>query len=119
MKINNDTSLKEILSREDLIDRLSLAGSEEETLSILRTAGVEMTAEELHESIAEGRRALEAESGTMADGELSEEMLEYVAGGRDVRIIVIGLLIAGVSAFLGYKNGVTVGAEMMISGTAM
>lgn len=112
----NEMTLNSKVMDEAFLDRLASIGSLDEALKILKDEGIEMTREELAENMDAGEQLLQ-ESGVLTeDGELSEEALEAVAGGRNWKLILLGAVILGVSAWWAIPEGILVGAALVYLG---
>lgn len=73
--------LNELMQDESFVSEMQNAESFEDAAKVLSDHGIETTAEEL-ETNAERTQEIMVEKGYMKDGELTEEGLELVAGGR-------------------------------------
>lgn len=73
--------LNELMQDEGFVSEMEKVESYEDAAKVLNDHGIETTAEDL-ETNAERAQEIMAEKGYMKDGELTEEGLELVAGGR-------------------------------------
>ncbi len=115
MNATANARLDELMSDESFFEKVKNANTLEDVLGILHTEGVDMEMEELHDYMEEARNLL-TEKGYLIDGELSEEALDLVAGGRNWKMIVGGFIIGGVSGYFGCGQGVALGVGLILLG---
>ena len=70
-----------LLEDEQFVNEMKNAVTCEDTVQVLAAHGIEMTAEQVHDLIIKANALLEKQ-GYVQDGELTEECLATVAGGR-------------------------------------
>lgn len=109
--------LKELLeSNDEFAETFVNAGNPAASCAVAATKGVDLTEEELKEAMEQGKLFLEENGYLSVEGELSEKALDLVAGGRNWRAIVAGIVIGSASAAIGYGPGVVLGAGLIILG---
>ena len=113
MKSSNE-KLNALLQQEEFCEKIIHADSTSQICEILHAEGVDVSIAEIEQAVADGEKFL-AEKGYVNEGELSEEMLDMVAGGaRNYRDFVIGVIVGVGGGFLACPELVAIGAIMAI-----
>ena len=115
MNAATNARLDELMNDESFCVKMAEAATLEDVLGILHTEGVDMAMEELHSYMEEARNLL-TEKGYLVDGELSEEALELVVGGRNWKMIIGGVIVGVVSGYFGCGQGVGLGVGLILLG---
>lgn len=105
-----------LLQDEDFVERLTSAQTMEDKLAVLHEEGIEMTSDELRQAMKDGEQLLKDKGLLTADGELGEDALENVAGGRNWKMVAVGAVIGVASGFAGQGGGVVLGAALIYLG---
>ena len=95
-------------------EAVSNAKDVDEVAALLKENGVDMTADDVRECMDEGRQFLNDQGLMSENGELTEKGLEMVAGGFHFGRFILGVVIAGASAYVGYGPGVAFGAGLIL-----
>ena len=107
--------LSVLFQDEEFIEALCKVKTMDELLKLLDQNGVQMTEEDVHECMEQGRQMLKDKNIMNEDGELTEAGLEMVAGGRfSFKRFIVGVGICVASAYFTYPQGVVLGAALIV-----
>ena len=110
-----DEKLGVLFQDDGFTEALSEVKTMDELLKLLDQNGVQMTEEDVHECMKQGRQMLKEQNIMNEDGELTEAGLEMVAGGRfSFKRFVVGVGIMVGSAYFACPQGVVFGAALVV-----
>ena len=109
-----DEKLGVLFQDDGFTEALSEIKTMDELLKFLDQNGVQMTEEDVHECMKQGRQMLKEQNIMNEDGELTEAGLEMVAGGFSKKRFFMGLAIVAAGACCGNPAAVALGAVVVI-----
>lgn len=105
MTIEMKTKLQELLKDEEFSRRVILATSLTEEVNLLKEYGIEISEAELQSYGEQAMDILKEDGFISEDGELSDEILEQVSGGKGWRLAALGAGMMGTALLSDYLAG--------------
>ncbi len=99
------TKLQELLKDEEFSRRVILATSLTEEVNLLKEYGIEISENELQSYGEQAMDILKEDGFISEDGELSDDILEQVSGGKGWRLAALGAGMMGTALLSDYLAG--------------
>ena len=103
-------------ANEEFAEKFINAGNPAAASAVAVAEGIEVSEEELIEAMKQGKALLQEKGLVTEDGELSAEMLDMVAGGKNWKAIIGGVLLVAGGALTADPGIAIIGGILIIGG---
>lgn len=101
-------------TNEAFAGRVADCSTTAEVRAMFAAEGIDLTEAELAQAIENATACMKSNGLMSEDGELTSEALDMVAGGKNT--VGWGIVLATVSAVVGFGPGIALGAMLVVSG---